>query len=69
MQVYPLLHGYAVPHFAIQSTSVPSEKVFRTAGDIISKKRNQISPGTVKTTMFLNKNLWCSSKEVLASGA
>jgi hypothetical protein len=47
---------YALPHFAIQGTSVPSERVFSTAGDIITKKRNRISAGMVKTIMFLKKN-------------
>ena len=53
-QVYSLLHGYAVPHFAIQGTSVPSGRAFSMAGDIITKTKTQ----------------WCWSKEVglLVSG-
>lgn len=56
MHNYPLLYKFSVPHLCLQGTSVPSERVFSTAGDIITKKRNRIDPDMVNMLMFLNKN-------------
>lgn len=43
-------------YLAIQGTSVASERVFSTAGDIVSAKRNRIDPKRVNMVLFLNKN-------------
>ena len=52
----PLLARLALPHLCIQATSVASERMFSTAGDIVTKKRNRLNPKMVNMIMFLNKN-------------
>jgi zinc finger BED domain-containing protein 1 (E3 SUMO-protein ligase ZBED1) len=41
----------------VPATSVPSERVFSTMGELISERRNRLSPRLVNMVMFLNKNL------------
>lgn len=41
----------------IVATSVPSERIFSKAGQIITDKRNRLSPGKVQELIFLNANL------------
>lgn len=41
----------------VPATSVPSERVFSTMGELISERRNRLSPRMVSMVMFLNKNL------------
>ncbi len=38
----------------IPSTSVPNERVFSKAGDLVTKKRKRLSKNTIKITMLLN---------------
>jgi hypothetical protein len=54
---YPSLSRVAKKHLSIPGTSVPSERVFSTAGDIISAKRSVISPEHLDQLLFLNKNI------------
>lgn len=53
---YPLLCKLAQYVLVIQSTSVSSERVFSTAGDVVSAKRSSLSPELVDKLVFLNKN-------------
>ena len=39
------------------TTSVPSERVFSTAGDILTAQRASLSPKHLDTLLFLKKNL------------
>lgn len=41
----------------IPVTSVPSERIFSKAGQIVSQRRNRPSPKNVNILIFLNKNL------------
>ncbi|KAL4007921.1 hypothetical protein ACER0C_001773 [Sarotherodon galilaeus] len=41
----------------IVATSVPSERIFSKAGQIITDRRNRLSPGKVRELIFLNANL------------
>jgi hypothetical protein len=59
---YPLLSVMAFDYAAIPATSVPSERVFSRAGDLITKKRNRLSPKTAQCIMCFRA--WMGIKEV-----
>lgn len=42
----------------VPGTSVPSERIFSKAGQIISAKRSNLKPTTVNAIIFLNQNAW-----------
>ena len=42
---------------AIPATSVPSERLFSKAGDVISKKCNRLAPSKADRIVFLMDNL------------
>lgn len=54
---FPLLAKLAKRVLGIPSTSVASEKVFSTAGDIITATRSAINPDNVDRLIFLKRNL------------
>ena len=53
--VYPTLTRSARKYLSILATSVPSERLFSVAGELISVKRNRIKPKNVNMFLFLNK--------------
>uniref|UniRef100_A0A1A8GJZ9 HAT C-terminal dimerisation domain-containing protein n=1 Tax=Nothobranchius korthausae TaxID=1143690 RepID=A0A1A8GJZ9_9TELE len=54
---YPLVARMAKRYLCVPGTSVASERVFSTAGDIITAKRSCLTPGHVNQLLFLQKNL------------
>ncbi|CAG5100650.1 Similar to Zbed4: Zinc finger BED domain-containing protein 4 (Mus musculus) [Cotesia congregata] len=54
---YPRLSLMARRYLGIPSTSSESERLFFTAGDIVSDKRTSLSLDSVSYLLFLNKNL------------
>ncbi|XP_056292793.1 zinc finger BED domain-containing protein 4-like [Pseudoliparis swirei] len=54
---YPHIAKMARCYLAVPGSSVPSERVFSTAGDIVTAKRSTLSPDNVDTLVFLKKNL------------
>jgi len=54
--VYPNLYTLAVTFLCTPASSVPCERVFSKAGEVVSKKRNRLSPKSVEKILFLNKN-------------
>jgi hypothetical protein len=50
---FPIVAEIARDHLAIPATSAPSECVFSSGGDIITKKRNRLSGETVRYIMCL----------------
>lgn len=54
---YPLLSRLAKCMLCIPATSVPSERVFSTAGDIITQQRASLKAKHVDRIIFLKKNM------------
>ena len=54
---YPLLARQAKRYLCVPGTSVPSERVFSTAGDIVTAKRSCLTSQHVDQLLFLHKNL------------
>ena len=54
---YPMLANVAKYHLCIPTTSVPSERVFSKAGQVVNDRRASIKPKLVDDLVFLNKNL------------
>ncbi|KFY49456.1 hypothetical protein V495_00589 [Pseudogymnoascus sp. VKM F-4514 (FW-929)] len=50
---YPLIASIAKDYLAIPATSADSERVFSVGGDIITKKRNRLSPSTLRYLLCL----------------
>ena len=53
---YPLIAKFAKHMLAIPATSVPSERIFSTAGDVITASRASLKPKNVDMLIFLKKN-------------
>lgn len=54
---FPNLSQIAFKYLTIQATSVPSERVFSTAGNVINKKRNRLSDKHASLLILLKENL------------
>ena len=54
---YPVLKILARKYLSMQSTSVPSERLFSTAGQVISERRARLIPAKAEQILFLNKNI------------
>ncbi|XP_040188247.1 E3 SUMO-protein ligase ZBED1-like [Rana temporaria] len=54
---YPHVAKMARCYLAVPGSSVPSERVFSTAGDIVTAQRSTLSPENVDILVFLKKNL------------
>ena len=54
---YPVLSVLSKKYLAIPATSVPSERVFSAAGNIVSEKRSCLLRELVSRLVFLAKNL------------
>lgn len=55
--VFPNLCKLALKYLCIPATSVPSEQLFSTAGNIVSNKRASLLPENVDKLVFLHSNL------------
>lgn len=56
-QTFPALSKLAVRYLGIVASSVPAERIFSKAGEVVSKKRSRLKGKTVNMLLFLNKNL------------
>lgn len=54
---YPGLAFMAKRYLCVQATSVASERLFSTAGNIVTDRRNSLKPDMVNKLIFLSKNL------------
>ena len=54
---FPLLAQMARRYLCVPGTSVASERVFSTTGDIVTAKRSCLTPVHANQLLFLQKNL------------
>lgn len=59
---YPLLARLAKQYLCPPGTSIASERVFSTAGDIVTAQTSCLTPNHVNELLFLHKNLTISEK-------
>ena len=59
VQCYPRLATLARQQLCCPATSVPSERLFSSAGNLITKKRCCLKPENVDKLLFLHKNWSC----------
>ncbi len=56
-QTFPTLSKLAKKYLGITASSVPSERIFSKAGELISQRRNRLKGKNVNILLFLHKNL------------
>lgn len=54
---YPHIAKLAQRYLPVQDTSVPSERVFSTVGNIVTASRSRLAAENVDQLIFLQKNL------------
>ena len=54
---FPLLWRLARRYLSAPATSVPSERLFSTAGGVVSDSRNRLTPSNSEMLVFLHDNL------------
>jgi hypothetical protein len=54
--ILPNLAIQARVYLAIPATSVPSERLFSSAGNVFTKKRNRLSQNNLHNILFLREN-------------
>ena len=52
-----ITHGTEIQYLGVVATSVPSERLFSTAGNIVTAKRCALEPENVEKLVFLHDNL------------
>ena len=53
---YPLLAQLARKYLSTPPTSVPSERLFSSAGEIYDERRNRLTPKNAETLLFIKNN-------------
>ena len=54
---YPLLYELAIKSLIVTATSVPSERVFSTAGHVFNEKRRRLDPEKLDMIVSLHTNM------------
>lgn len=52
--MFPLLKKIVQPYLSVVATSVPSERLFSKAGNIMTEKRNRLKGEKLQQLLFLN---------------
>ena len=52
--IFPLIKTVAKVYLSVVATSVPSERLFSKAGELISTRRNRLKPKNINMMLFLN---------------
>ena len=55
--IFPRISVLAKKYLAVPASSVPAERVFSLAGNLVNKKRARMSPDTIDTMIFMNRNM------------
>ncbi|XP_064468547.1 zinc finger BED domain-containing protein 4-like [Ornithodoros turicata] len=55
--LYPRLYELTKSRLCIPATSVPCERIFSKAGQIVTERRNRLSSKNVQRLLFLNANM------------
>lgn len=55
--VYPNLFKLVKKYLCVPATSVPCERIFSKAGQVVTEKRSRLKPKNVEKILFLNVNL------------
>ena len=56
-RLFHLLSQLVKTFFSVVGTSVPSERLFSSAGNLITDKRDHLSPENVEKLLFLYENI------------
>ncbi|XP_041846931.1 E3 SUMO-protein ligase ZBED1-like [Melanotaenia boesemani] len=56
-QAFSSLSRLAAKYLGITASSVPSERIFSKAGELVSQRRNRLTGDHVNILLFLNKNI------------
>lgn len=54
----PEFHNVVEKYFSIPATSVPSERIFSKAGNLVTIKRSKLKSKNVNMLIFISKNKW-----------
>ena len=55
--IYPYLHTFVIKRLCVTATTVPCERIFSEAGQIITLKRNRLDTKKASQLIFLHNNL------------
>ncbi|KAH7980614.1 hypothetical protein HPB49_017601 [Dermacentor silvarum] len=54
--LYPGISKFALRYLPIPATELPSERMFATAGNTVTSRRESLKPGHVEQLLFLHDN-------------
>ncbi len=56
-RLHPVMFEIAMKYLSLPATSVPSKRIFSTAGGVVTKKRNRLGEGSMWMLICLYSNL------------